>query len=120
VSELKLTDMLNYGECRVNVYTELDLYGKPKGSQIFTFVIDTDMMMYCKEKVIESIEEVLFEMKMVDDECGECDYLNIVYKSHDVVFFEPSDITREVNEVFNRKTWWERTQLQQLHEEGDE
>ena len=77
--------MLNYDECRVNVFTQHYENGKPKGGITYTFKVDSDTMFYAKEFVLEKLMEELAKLSSPD--------CRVEYISHEVLFVEPTDIT---------------------------
>ncbi|MFM6945205.1 MAG: hypothetical protein ACKOXV_08030, partial [Bacteroidota bacterium] len=70
--------MLNYNECRVNVFTQLTENGKPKGGITYTFKVDSDMMFYAKEFVLETLMKMLANTSSPD--------FRVEYLSHEVLF----------------------------------
>ena len=92
MSELNLTDMLNYDECRVNVFTQLYENGRPKGGVTYTLVFDSDVLMYFEDKLIDCVKKVLRDMSN--------EFYGVEYLSHEVEFSEPTDITKRVMSVW--------------------
>jgi hypothetical protein len=91
--------MLNYDECRVNVFTQLFENGKPKGGVTYTFVVDSDIMFFAEERVIVAMERVLADLSSEDS--------RVEYISHEVVFQEPTDITARIAGVVGQPRWLE-------------
>jgi hypothetical protein len=87
--------MLNYDECRVNVIAQHTEVGKPKGRVNYTFVVDTFMLFSAEDSVVELIKGVLADLSDVDS--------RVEYLSHEVLFEEPTDITRAFEDA--RSEW---------------
>ena len=125
--------MIKSNECRVNVWTQYYEnysdsnvpYWKPKGGRNFTFVIDSDIIMYSEELVMKGVMEVL---EFWSDGGSRFEYV-----SHEVVFFESEDITDKLklmmDEVWRKKhwlpkldereEWWRKTHLEELYYESE-
>jgi len=87
--------MLNYDECRVNVFAQHTEVGKPKGVITYTFVVDTFMLFSAEDSVVELVKKVLADLSNVDS--------RVEYLSHEVLFEEPTDITRAFEDA--RSEW---------------
>jgi hypothetical protein len=90
--------MLNYDECRVNVFTQLYENGKPKGGVTYTFVVDSDTIMYFERRVVDCAKNVLAEIS--------CEQSRVEYIGHEVVFSEPTDITARVGAEIGKVVNW--------------
>jgi hypothetical protein len=88
--------MLNYDECRVNVISQFHENGKPKGWINYTFVIESDLMLYFGESVVDCVKKVLADLSSEDS--------RVEYVSHEVEFFEPTDISARVADAWDAIT----------------
>ena len=69
---------------------------KPKGSQIFTIMVDSDDFMYCPEVAIQTIEELLLE-----ESNSHCKY---EYREHELIFSTPYQLSSDkFDNIFRKK-----------------
>jgi len=69
---------------------------KPKGSQLFTIMVDANDFMYCREVAIQTIEELLF--KESDSHC------RFEYREHELIFSTPHMLSSDkFADIFSKK-----------------
>ena len=71
-------------------------YWKPKGSHMFTVMVDLDDFMYCSEAAIQTIEELLLE-----ESNSHCKY---EYREHELIFTTPHMLSSDkFEDIFSKK-----------------
>jgi hypothetical protein len=103
--------MLNYDECRVNVFTQLYENGKPKGGVTYTFVVDSDTIMYFERHVVDCVKNVLADLSS--------EHSRVEYLSHEVEFLNPTDNTQRVRDAWEREQWERRLDEQDEQDRVD-
>ena len=76
----------NVGPNGVNTYGDGQPHWKPKGGREFIIKADSDTIIYA-----DNVEEIL--TKMVADQSN--DYEKFEYLDHEVIFFEPTELSSE-------------------------
>jgi hypothetical protein len=80
-----------------NYSDSVNPHWKPKGSQLFTIMVDADDFMYSPEIAIQTIEELLFQ-----ESNSHCRF---EYREHELIFSTPHTLSSDkFEDIFSKKS----------------